>query len=282
MNVADPGEIFRGNLVFTAPHMDDEILACGGTIARLPDKDRMHVIYATDGSKSPVPMFRWMGAPSADLPDIRKAEARAALDVLGIPQRNIHFLGYPDGALRTYIPALCRSLADVFERLQPAHLFIPFRYDRHPDHLALHEAALTILPSLNRLPQVVEYFVYYRWRLLPGGDVRRFIRSEHLLHVDIRQQSDQKRRALECYTSQTTRYFPWQDRPILPPERLAEVSRTPEIFLLQDPDVPGTTIFSRLRRWIPLVHWLEPSLKKRKEQIRRLMRRRAKSHARAE
>ncbi len=273
---ADPAVLFPGTLVIAVPHMDDEALALGGTIARLPEKSRVHVVYATDGSMSPVPMFRWMGAPSADLPQIREAEAKAAMRVLDVPEENLHFLRYPDGALKRHVRELSRSLAAHIDRLEPSHVFIPFRYDRHPDHLALHRAGLSAVASLDTSARVVEYFVYYRWRLIPGGDVRSLVRPERRVQVGIRSFSEQKRRALECYVSQTTRYFGWQDRPILPAARLEEVSRAPEIFLLRDPDVPGTAVFSRLRFWIPVAHRLEPTLKKWKDRCLHLLTRRSR------
>jgi hypothetical protein len=37
--------------------MDDEALACGGLIAKLPQKERIHIVYATDGMKSPAPIM---------------------------------------------------------------------------------------------------------------------------------------------------------------------------------------------------------------------------------
>jgi LmbE family N-acetylglucosaminyl deacetylase len=269
---ADPAAIFRGELVFTAPHMDDEVLACGGTIASLPDKERIHVVYATNGSRSPVPAFDWIGSTSADLPTIRRAEARAALDVLGIPEQNRQFLDFPDGQLQQNVSDVQHALEGLLERVRPSHVFVPFRFDRHPDHIALHAAAVGASRSLPRPIQLVEYFVYYRWRLLPGGDIRKIIQPEHLIRIDISGQSQQKQRALECYVSQATCFFNWQDRPILPAARVVEVSRSPELFLLHDPDHPGTAVFARLRHWIPVAHRLEPRLKQWKDELRLLAR----------
>jgi hypothetical protein len=64
---ADPINEFEGIVVITVPHMDDEVLACGGAIVSLPDKDGMHLIYATDESKSPVPLFPWSGSIAPDM-----------------------------------------------------------------------------------------------------------------------------------------------------------------------------------------------------------------------
>src|SRR6266498_2234255 len=99
MHFVDPIDAFPGVVVIAAPHMDDEVLACGGTIARLPQKKQIHCVYATDGSKSPVPPCSWLGSAAPDLSSIRMQEARMSGSVLGIPQENLHFLQFPDGKL---------------------------------------------------------------------------------------------------------------------------------------------------------------------------------------
>ena len=278
MPFVDPAEVFRGVMVVAAPHMDDEVLACGGTIARLPVKERIQFIYATDGSQSPVPMFPRTRPSAPDLASIRKQEAKAALQVLGIPEDNLHFLDLPDGQLRYHGRRLRRRLTEFFDGVRPSCVLVPFRYDRHPDHLALNRAATAVLQAASFPVDLIEYFVYYRWALLSGGDVRRFIRPDQLIRIDIHEQAAQKRRALDCYKSQTTLFFAWQDRPILPPKRLAEVSRSAECFLRYDPHFPASTIFAHSRTWIRLVHLIEPSLKNGKEHLRTLLRMRRAWH----
>jgi LmbE family N-acetylglucosaminyl deacetylase len=268
----DPLQAFDGTVVIAAPHMDDEVLACGGTIARLPDKEQIHCVYATDGSKSPVPILRWLGSTVSDLVDIRMREAKRAMAILGVPEKNLHFLQFPDGRLHQYMPELIESLGDLLRRLHPRRVLMPFRYDRHPDHLALNRGVMGAAKGLSTRLELFEYFVYYRWFLLPRNDVRKFIRPEQLLMVDIRMHAGQKRQALECYESQTTLFSPWQDRPIIPEQRLSEVSRSPEWFLRYDPLFPLSKVFTQAAPWIRLVHWLEPVLKEQKERLRALTR----------
>jgi LmbE family N-acetylglucosaminyl deacetylase len=279
MMTVDPADVFQGVILIAAPHFDDEALACGGMVARLPEKERVHLVYAADGARSPIPTFAWQGPPSPDLPQIRMAEARAALDVLGVPQDNAHFLGLPESRLNKHEETLAQRLGELVRQVEPAHVLIPFRYDRHPDHLALHRAMMRALTHASHHPQVTEYFVYYRWQMLPGRDVRRYVRSDRLMQVDIQQQSAQKKRALECYKSQTTHYFSWQDRPILPARRIAEVSSAPELFLRYDPAYPGARILARWRGWVLLVHRVEPTLKTVKDRALALLSLRGHHHA---
>jgi LmbE family N-acetylglucosaminyl deacetylase len=278
MLLIDPVEAFKGKLLFAAPHMDDEVLACGGTMARLPHKQQIHVVYASDGARSPYPVYPWQGFIFPDLPDWRVLEAYKALAILGIPKENVHFFGFPDGKLKSKIEQLVSSIRELVNNLRPDYLFIPFRYDKHPDHLALNWAAYKAVQNSSASPVLIEYFVYYRWRLLPGGDVRKYIHSNLLRQVTIEECSSEKKRALQCYESQTTRFFEWQDRAILPPRRVEEISHLPEIFLQANPNLRGPALFSRYKTWIRLAHGMEPLFKNKKEQIKALYRLRQINH----
>jgi LmbE family N-acetylglucosaminyl deacetylase len=269
----DPSEVFAGRILIAVPHMDDGVLACGGTIARLPHPERVHVVYATDGSRSPEPLIPWLDAVPGDLEEVRTEEARAAMGYLGVPTENLSFLGLPDSGLRRHGEALEKALGDLIERIRPDHLLAPFRYDRNPDHLALNRVATALSRKGEEAPLLSEYFVYYRWRLLPGGDVREYIDPELLIRIETSQVSGRKREALSLFRSQTTRYCPWQRRPNLTEELLDEVSGTPELFLRSDPLRPGAAVFTRAIPWIRLAHRLEPVLKKRKDQVVALLRR---------
>lgn len=241
--------------------MDDELLACGGVMAGLPQKEAIHVIYATDGMKSPAPILPH-DVISPDLGEVRMREAEAAMGLLGVPKENLHFLCLPEAELKKYLPALRHALLERIERIRPDHILMPFRFDRHPDHLAVNQV-LTAAYQQGRLSAALtEYFVYYRWRLLPGRDVRRYIRPRFLRIVNMGARGRLKRQALDCYRSQTTRYYPWQTRPILTPVLLDEVSQTPEYFLPYEASVPGTAIFTKGVPWIRFVHRWESPLQK--------------------
>jgi len=195
------------------------------------------------------------------------------MTLLGIMPEQITFLNLPDGHLKQHRPALQEGVDIALRRIQPDLVLAPFRYDRHPDHLALNHVLTEAIHRGRYIGQLVEYFVYQHWRLLPQKDVRRYIRPEHLWTVDIQPVAQQKRAALDCFTSQTTLFYEWQTRPNLTPHLLSAVSQAPEIFLPFDPVRPGPAIFTRLVWWIRLAHRLEPLLKRRKDQAMALLRR---------
>jgi LmbE family N-acetylglucosaminyl deacetylase len=260
--VVDPNKIFQGTILIVAPHMDDEALACGGLIASLSEKERIHIVYATDGMKSPSPIIPGRDSISPDLGKVRETESLAAMMYLGVPGGNIRFLGLPEARLRKNISELRDLLIKSIQVINPDYIFMPFRYDRHPDHLAVNQVLTSAQINGWYHAKLIEYFVYYRWRLLPGGDVRKYVKPEYLIDVEIETVSQKKRIALDYYKSQTTEYYSWQTRPILTPKLLDEECDQPEPFLLHDPSLPGTAIFTRCKLWIVLAHRIEPYLQK--------------------
>jgi LmbE family N-acetylglucosaminyl deacetylase len=263
--------LFSGKVLIAAPHMDDEVLACGGTIAFLPQKEKIFVIFATDGTKSPIPIFPWQGKVANDLPKIRMQEAKQAMQVLGVPEKNIHFFSIDDGRLKHHSKELTSLMIKVITEIEPDHLFVPFRYDRHPDHIALTKATKKAIHMTGLNAKLYEYFIYNRYRFLPGGDIRKFIKPKLLLQIDISENSQIKKRALLCYKSQTVRLYDWQKRPILQENRIDEVSNSSEIFLISPPDFPGAKVFAKSANWVRLVHRIEPWFKQIKEHLLALL-----------
>ena len=258
---------FDARVLVIAPHMDDESLGCGVLLATHPRKDQAHVLIVTDGSLSP-------DAPKADsgearrLAALREKEARDALAVLGVPAANLTLLGLPDGSLPAMGASLRAVLTSHIQKLAPDSVFVPFRYDRHPDHLAVNRAVCHAKRAGDIEAAVFEYFVYSRWRLLGTGDVRDYLPSESLHRLQPGTAGDIKRRALECHRSQTTCFYPGQQRPVLSPELLDRVCAEPEAFLAYDPAHDGRRGLARGRTWVPVAHVVEPVLKRWKDRLR--------------
>jgi LmbE family N-acetylglucosaminyl deacetylase len=269
----DPSKVLGGVVLLVVPHMDDEMLACGGTVALLPEKNRIYAVYATDGMRAPAPVVPWRDSISPDLGAVRTIESKAAMGYLGVPAENLTFLALPEGELRKHRRRLAAGLEEAVRRVNPAHILMPFRYDRHVDHLAVNHAVMSLYKAGLYQGDLFEYFVYHNCRLLPAGDIRAYIHPKHLLRVDTGAVSVRKRAALDHFKTQTTRFYAWQTRPNLTAHLLDEVSHEPELFLRYDAAAPGPAIFERSATWIRVAHRLEPVMKKRKDQVVALWRR---------
>ena len=256
-----------GLWLVVAPHMDDESLGCGMILAQRDAAQPVHVIFASDGRRSP-PL-----PPGDDALDglvgRRQQEARQALAELGVADTAVEFLGFPDGTLGSNIGLLQSALEARIRALQPAHVFVPFRYDRHPDHLAVNRAVTRLRSAQGIQIEVWEYFVYSQWRLLPSGDVRTYLCHEDLYATFSEAAAAQKRRALECHQSQTTLLSTAQPRPILTAALLDRVCSEPEALLRQRADFPGHKVLEAYRWWSPIAHRLEPVLKRLKDRLLR-------------
>ncbi|MGB7982203.1 MAG: PIG-L deacetylase family protein [Candidatus Nanopelagicales bacterium] len=137
----DAAEVTRA-LVVTA-HPDDVDFGAGGTVASLVACG-VQVTYCivTDGDAGGFDP----SVPRSEIPGIRRAEQRAAAEVLGV--RDVRFLGYRDGEL-TVSHDLRRDITRVIRQVQPQRVLTmsPVRnWDRigasHPDHMAAAEATV--------------------------------------------------------------------------------------------------------------------------------------------
>ncbi len=145
-----PNDLSPGPVLIAVPHMDDCVLGCGGTIAQIPDKRNIYIVYTTDGRESPKPVFPGIDLVNIDLAPVRANEARAALGSLGVLPDNIHFLDLPDGKLHAHKSTLYQTMLAFIKEINPKYIFVPFRYDRHKDHLTLNQV-ITNLVSENKI-----------------------------------------------------------------------------------------------------------------------------------
>jgi LmbE family N-acetylglucosaminyl deacetylase len=132
-SICDPG---AERVVVLAPHMDDEVLGCGGTLARhVRAGARVTVVFMTDG--------RYGGRvdnASQTLAQVRKLEAKQAGDILGV--HTLHFLDAEDSWLGTD-RVIVERLRDILLTEDPSIVYLPFFLDGHVDHRAANEVMLS-------------------------------------------------------------------------------------------------------------------------------------------
>lgn len=122
-------------LVF-APHPDDEVLGCGGYIAKLREQGaRVYVIVVSDGAR---------GIPIGMDAKVRQQECLTGLKYLGID--NVEFWGYPD----TLVPLSGKILDDyqqIVEKIKPTIIFLPNPQESHSDHQRVTRGILKALEN---------------------------------------------------------------------------------------------------------------------------------------
>jgi N-acetylglucosamine malate deacetylase 1 len=177
------------DLLVIAPHPDDAELGMGGALLRFKAQGlRVGVLDLTSGEPTPF-----------GTPELRASETAAATAILNLDWREN--LGLPNRSLEPTLEAR-RKLAEVIRRVRPKWLFAPYWVDAHPDHVAatqLVEAA-RFWSKLTKTDMTGEPFhparIFYYWC------VHLRIVAEPTFVLDISEQWERKRAAMECYASQ--------------------------------------------------------------------------------
>ncbi|MCI0688740.1 MAG: PIG-L family deacetylase [Sporichthyaceae bacterium] len=191
-------------LIVTA-HPDDVDFGAAGTVATWTDAG-IEVSYCivTDGDAGGFDP----AVPRHEIPGIRRAEQLNAAKLVGV--EDVHFLGYPDGALELSHP-LRRDITRVIRKTRPQRMVVqsPERnwariHASHPDHLTAGEAALRALYPDSRNPfahpELLADEGLEPWTVQEVW-VTSHPKPEHF--VDITDQFDRKIAALRAHESQT-------------------------------------------------------------------------------
>lgn len=175
-----------------AAHPDDEVLGCGGTIARHVKRgDDVNIVIVTRGAAE---VF-----PPEQVATIRAELARAHA-VLGVSQ--VHFLDFPAPLLDMVARyKLNDALAALIRMEQPGTVYVHHRGDVHHDHQVIYEATLVACRPVDDSP--VQRLLAYEtlseteWAA-PHGDAA-FVPT---CYIDISAYLAQKLEAMACYASQ--------------------------------------------------------------------------------
>jgi len=216
-------EIAVNRALVVAPHPDDETLGCGGAIASLRSIDcDVSVLVVGDGTLSHPNSKKY---PPQALLELRESETISALAILGVETTAINFLRLPDGSVSSHNPDISNYLAQI----NPQIVFLPLRYDPHPDHRASFQLVSNALTSLNIPARRIEYPIW-DWDDSQGKNWDNSkLKSWRL---DISFVGELKQQAIACYRSQITNLI--DDDPQgfrLTEEMLANFTRPVEVYL---------------------------------------------------
>lgn len=116
-------------LVF-APHPDDDVIGCGGSMAKhIANGNSVAVVFMTSGD------IGSLSYSPAEIVAIREGEARKAGEFLGVSA--VHFFKNPDGHLHCSWENLIR-ITSLLRDYRPHIVYIPHKHDRHRDHRITH------------------------------------------------------------------------------------------------------------------------------------------------
>jgi len=187
-------------------HPDDAEFTVAGTVAAWAKAGcRVTYVVCTDGNAG----SHEPGMTRQKLAEIRRAEQRAACDILGVSE--VVFLGYDDGQLQPTLE-LRRDLVRLIRRYKPevvitgdpTRVFWDDKYINHPDHRAAAQAAVDAVAPASELPLLwPEVGAPHRVRqvYIHGND-------QPNLGVEVTETIEQKIAALKQHASQMRDWDP--------------------------------------------------------------------------
>lgn len=201
----------KKSILVIAPHADDEVLGCGGTIARHAALgNQVNVLVATRGIAE---LF-----PPEYMYQIHQ-EMQNAHKLLGV--HKTYVLDFPAPKLDV-IPGheLADAIKHIIEETQPETVYVPHRGDLHTDHQKIYTASLVATRPVNActVRTLLSYETLSETDWASPSPDGTFVPT---LFVDISKYLELKLSAMRCYTSQL-KLFP-QTRSIESLQALARV-----------------------------------------------------------
>ena len=219
-----------GPVLVVAPHPDDEALGCGRLIVTLRNRGvEVEIVWLTDGEASHTDFPGGQAALRA----LRRAEARVAGEILGVPAHCLHHLGAPDGRLphldSTQRHDVLSGLVHLIERLSPGTVFVTSSLDDSTEHTAAYGLVGDALRIASHRAELRTYLVWSYWKIRSLWII--VLRGPHLAFLAAPTATTAVRnRAVMAHRTQVTA---WSDQGdvSLSPHFLACFPRTGEFFL---------------------------------------------------
>jgi LmbE family N-acetylglucosaminyl deacetylase len=189
-------------VLVVAAHPDDEVLGCGGTMARLAaEGDEVHVLIVGEGATS-----RWAERGTADpsaVQALRDQAARAGA-LLGVRDVVVH--GMPDNRLDA-VPLLevIKVVEAAIERVRPDVVYTHHGADLNVDHVVVNRAVLAATRPIGAKP--VRDVLTFEVPSSTEWSFQRVGAFSPNVFVDISATLELKLRAVACYESEA-RDFP--------------------------------------------------------------------------
>ena len=183
----------KENILVIAPHCDDEVLGCGGTINFYSEKgNEVYVLFITNANLGDKKKYS-----TKFLKKIR-SEAIRSNSYLGV--KKTFFLDFPVNNLNTInLTTLIDAIQKIFIKVNPSHIFIPHSNDIHNDHKIVNHCSLVASrPTSNKVN--LNIFEYETLSETEWGEEYKF--SPNYYKILRKKDLNNKCNAMKIYKSQ--------------------------------------------------------------------------------
>jgi len=161
-------------IVVFAPHPDDEIFSCAGSILKwMKEGHNVHIVYVTDnralitwGKKNNQIIIEeaqdYLNLSEDQVGKIGLKEAKSVAKAFGFPNDAVHLFEFHDqDALNQISRGIILAKAIIYDA---DRIVIPSDHNNHPDHQATHTIAKEAAIELNLVN--TEFYVYAIYNIM--------------------------------------------------------------------------------------------------------------------
>jgi len=189
-------------ILIIGAHPDDEVLGCGGTIARHAlQGDEVYCLMLGEGVTS---RYHQRGQAKKEELKQLKLEAEQAANILGI--KKVFFRNFPDNRLDT-VPLLdiVKAIEEVKGEVKPNAVYTHHQGDLNIDHQITFRAVLTACrPVKNETAKEIYCFEVPSSTEWNSGDAQNYFMPN--VFVDVTETFDKKIEALNAYRIESREY----------------------------------------------------------------------------
>ncbi|MEK5443660.1 PIG-L deacetylase family protein [Fredinandcohnia sp. FSL W7-1320] len=180
-----------------AAHPDDEVLGCGGTIARhVKEGDKVHTVILAEGITSR-DKSRDRNAHKEELSELGSA-AKRANEILGV--HSLKLIDLPDNRLDSLNRLdLIKIVEELIDEIKPNIIYTHHIGDVNIDHRRIHEAVITAcrpFPQNHFVEELLFFETASSTEWMTAGSAPPFVPN---WYVDITDTLSLKLKSLEAY-----------------------------------------------------------------------------------
>lgn len=190
-------------IVVFAPHPDDEIFGCGGSILKWMDEGHdVHIVYVTDncvlitwgklhGQLLEEEAKDYINLSEEEIGRIGLEEALHVSKSFGFPEGNVHLFKFHDQDAKNQIVEGVRLTKDIIK--VAGRIVLPSDNNNHSDHQATHTIVKKAAKDLQL--QKVDFYVYALYNILKAP-------KEKQIKISIVEYQDQLYNLMTGYKTQ--------------------------------------------------------------------------------
>jgi LmbE family N-acetylglucosaminyl deacetylase len=197
-HLSDERSGFQMRMLVVAAHPDDEVLGCGGYMARFSRHNEVFTVIVTEGSSS-----QYSAQDYKEIIAQKKKAAVAANGILGV--KEVIFGDYPDMKLENIDHIELNSFLErVISDIRPDILLTHHLYDMNADHRQIFESVAIASRPIKKLPLKVLLFETPSSTEWQSYDLRQIFVPN--VYIDIAGTIGQKIEAFKCYKTEVREY----------------------------------------------------------------------------